>query len=147
MNIELSEKQVVFLIRALFCTFVEDQRERNSGTREALISSLISKLPDEYYDSIYEEADGDSRLDSIINKPLFLGSGIHSVVAKNKLYKRLEFAISQLSAIQQNGGMGTEFDEELDIKCKTDIVDVIRDFITAFGFEITPIGLIAEKKQ
>ena len=68
-----------------------------------------------------------------LNEKLFMGAGNRSIVLKNELHRRLEYATSQLSAIEQNGGMGHPFDERMDKECRQNIKDVIDDIIVAFN--------------
>ena len=63
--------------------------------------------------------------------PIFMGAGGYSVALCNLLHARLDYALSELSGMQQNGGMGSEFDEASDINAKRIIHEVIDDIKVA----------------
>lgn len=65
-----------------------------------------------------------------------MGAGWHSIVNRNKLIKRIVFATSILGGMQQNGGMGTEFDDAADKEDRQSIKEIALDVLTAFGLTI-----------
>jgi len=71
---------------------------------------------------------------------LFMGNGWHSIVNRNKVIKRIILATSALSGIEQNGGMGTEFDEVSDKKDRQTIKEVALDILTALGLTIEDLS-------
>ena len=143
MNIDLSDKEAEFLLRALINNYAEDYQDFEQNISDTGICGLlIGKFISKNYNlmSSFRRAREDKFGEKErIKNLLFMGTGWHSIIMKNKLHKRLEFAVGQLGGIQQNGGMGTEFDEELDVQAKQDIKFVLQDMLIAFG--LTPDDL------
>lgn len=138
MKIDLDDKEIDFLIKALVNNYASDQNDfdplniADSGTCYMVIGKVVSQSRKHKLFSATRD-DRYTVVKTPINKKLFMGAGHHSIVAKNLLHKRLEFAAYQLAGIEQNGGMGTEFNEESDKQEKEDIKDVMRDLLVAFG--------------
>lgn len=138
MKIDLSDQEIEYLLRVLVLNYADREEDIQPDIlnppkiRESLLSKLLNDNNFYLYPSIHKEQF--SAKDSI-NLKLFMGTGWHSVVEANKLHKRLEFAISQLGGEQQNGGMGTEYDEQSAKVADEDIKSVLRDIIFAFGYK------------
>jgi hypothetical protein len=136
--VEFSAKEIEFLIRALVSNYAEDESDfvskyniSSQGISGELIGKLIKIIPSGI--DIYHKARKSLSLNSSLNKKLFMGNGYHSIINANKLHRRLRFATNQLGGLEQNGGMGTEFDTDLDRECIIDIVNVVKDIMIAFG--------------
>lgn len=143
MNIELSDKQAEFLIRALVCNYGEKDTDfqeniADNGIGYEIIGKLAissESLTNSFYQTEREKVYKDR-----INKKIFMGNGWHSKIDTNLLHKRLHFAFHELGIMEQNGGMGTVFDEELSDRNIKNIKSVLNDIIYAFG--MTPKDLI-----
>ena len=85
---------------------------------------------------IYRKANQSRYLEDPIKEKLFLGCGWCSSVNVNYIHKRLQFAVSQLGGMEQNGGMGAEYIEQEDIDAKKNIKDVILDIMIAFDMKL-----------
>lgn len=73
----------------------------------------------------------------IFKGQIFMGAGEHSMLNCGLLFGRLEEALSILSGMQQNGGMGSEFDEDSDRKGDERLEAIVRDMAMALtGKEI-----------
>lgn len=143
-----SEQELNFLIRAVVKNYAEDFEDFETPdiTDIGVVGTLIPKL-------IWNHKNGyniflKSRKEKTLNKPikekLFMGSGYHSTVRKNNLHKRLEFAIHELGGMEQNGGMGTSFDEVFDAEGKQNIKEVVQDIMIAFGLTIEDLKWLNE---
>lgn len=151
MKLELNDKEARFLVRALVDNYAENEEDFDSkllrpSSEGGMSSRLIGKVVSASFNSgsklydVFTNARHDKWSENKpLNKKLFMGAGHHSLVDVNKLHRRFEFAVGQLGGMQQNGGMGTEFDEELDKQGTQDIKDVLKDFLFAFG--MTPEDL------
>ena len=142
MSLEFSEQEIKFLMRALVNNHAEDYGDFDSrniadhGIAGLLIGKLIhAKGAWEAYTNARKE----KYLKEPISEKLFMGTGNVSIVRKNQLHKRLEFAISELGGLEQNGGMGTEFDTEMDIEGRQNIISVIKDMLVAFNLKTEDI--------
>ena len=123
---------IEFCLRAVVCSYVE-QSVTDFDSKGFLIGKL-SRILD--YDGTYEAARNQRTLETSIAEPLFMGSGHHSAIECNNLHRRLNFAFSQLSGRQQNGGMGTEFEEEYDKVAKQDIINVVKDIMIGLDVSV-----------
>jgi len=134
--IDLTEEEVKFLIRALVSNYASDERDfdmtniADSGVESVILGKLLSSR--DLMDT-YDEARKEQTLKEPLNKRLFLGAGNHSIVFLNKLHKRLTYAAHELGGMEQNGGMGTEFDEAFQEDGEKNIKLVINDILIAFG--------------
>lgn len=143
MKLELSDNEIEFLIRVLTSNHAEKDSDFESniisgGISSLLIGKLVAISGSKGYN--YFNSARDNRYEKTpVNEKLFMGSGWHSIVACNKLHKRLCYAFGQLSGLEQNGGMGYPFDEEMDKKFNQDIKDVLKDLL--FAFDLTPDDL------
>lgn len=140
MKIDLSNKEIEFLIRALVCNFAENRSDFNleNITDSGICGLLIGKLSltpgnIKHYNNVRIEK---YNAKNKFGKKLFMGNGNHSTVDLNYLHKRLEFAVSSSSVMEQNGGMGEPFNQEMDLECKQNILNVIKDLILAFDVNI-----------
>lgn len=143
-KLKLTDKELNFMLRALICNYAEENEDFNNsndiGCRNGVSDSILSKLffagcsHEDYY-----AARKFRYLKERINKTLFLGAGWHSMVAINNLHKRLNYAINALSGEQQNGGMGTEYDDHSGNEDNVIIRNVLKDII--FAFNMTPDDL------
>lgn len=148
MNIELTDREVEYLIRALVLNYADRQEDFHPPdditTRNGLGDSLISKLvrlSGKAYDAYVAVKNERYSAKEPVSEKLFLGAGYHSILQKNQLHKRLEFAFSELGGIQQNGGQGTEFDKKMDKECSENIHSVLADIVYAFGYDVPCDGL------
>jgi hypothetical protein len=141
MKLELTDQEAEFLIRVLVSNHAEDNQDFESnitdtGTGGLLISKLLNASEYKLM-TAYKEARKDRWADNNrITDYLFMGNGWHSIVERNKLHKRIDAATGWLGGMQQNGGMGTEFDEEWDKRGKQFIKEVALDVLTAFGLTV-----------
>ena len=71
-----------------------------------------------------------------VTDALFCGNMPQTAEDINYLHKRLTYAISTLSGMQQNGGMGTEFDTDSDKEDQKSLVSFIKDMMTAFSVTV-----------
>lgn len=144
MKIEITKEQAAFLIRTLECNCAEEQSDfdpkmiGDRGPGGMLIGKLVHGYPGLM--DVYYEAKKNRITKDPINKYLFMGSGYHSLCLLNQYHKLLNYAAYVLGGMQQNGGMGTEFDEQSDKEDKGTLKRILKDFITAFG--LTPQDLI-----
>lgn len=140
MKIDLTEEQLNFLIRAVVQNYAEDTTDYNSidlsdrGICGEVIG-ILTQVSDKSRKT-YNKAMQSRFLTTPIKQSLFMGSGWHSTINVNNLHKRLQFAVRELSAMQQNGGMGTEYIEQEDIDAKKNIKAVILDILTAFNMKL-----------
>lgn len=146
MKIEFSDEEVKQLVRALVCSHGETYEDFSEdiswrGTNDLLLGKFMSSM---VAFEAFNKARASRLAQEPLNKKLFMGAGTHSIVQVNLLHKRLAFATSELSAIQQNGGMGTEFDEQMDKECTQNIRDVIKDIMIAF--DVKPEELCSPKQ-
>lgn len=139
MNVDLSEQEISFLMRALVNNYAEEHQDfdpkniSDTGVAGLLIGKLIH-FKGAY--KAYVEARKEKYLQEPINEKLFMGTGNVSIVKANKLHKRLRFAYSELGGLEQNGGMGTEFDVQADVEGRQAIKDVIKDMLVAFDLKV-----------
>jgi hypothetical protein len=140
MKIDLNEREIEYLIRIINNNYGEkeldfDKDITSRGIGNSLVGKLICSSNDKNY-RLYEAAREHLTQDNQINKKLFMGTGWHSRILCNLLHKRLSFAFSELSAKQQNGGMGYEFDHDMNKKCEESIKNVIKDIMFAFDLSV-----------
>lgn len=140
MKIELSDKEAEFLMRVLVSNHAEDEKDFDQdiidcGTGSLLIGKLCQADFKMY--NIFNKARtsryGDKER---IKDYLFMGNGWHSIVNRNKLIKRIVLATSALGGMEQNGGMGTEFNDESDKQDRQTIKEVALDVLTALGLTV-----------
>lgn len=138
MNIELTEEQAAFLIRTLECNCAEEESDfdpkmlGDRGPGGLIIGQLVrggKNLMDVYY-----EARKNRIIKEPINKKLFMGAGYHSLCLLNKYHKSLNYAAYILGGMEQNGGMGTEFDDQSEKKDNQKLKNILKDIISAFGY-------------
>lgn len=140
MKIDLSDKEAEFLMRALVSNHAEDDQDfepdiGDSGVGSLIIGKLVQadrKMYDAYNNARKSRFGSKNR----IKDYLFMGAGWHSLVNRNKLIKRIVLATSTLGGMQQNGGMGTEFNEESDKEDKQLLKEVALDVLTALGLSL-----------
>ncbi len=128
---EFSPEERDLILRALINNYVETESDLKNNVAENLIQKIIH-LDQEYASTILVN----ENLAKPINEPIFLGNGIYSKLAENNLHKRLAYALEELSGMQQNGGMGFEFDQESFEQSRENIINVIKDIIVAFQGEL-----------
>ncbi len=140
MKIELSDREAEFLMRVLVSNHAEDVQDFEQDISDGGVSSLlIGKLVQadrkmyEAFNKARQSRFGDKER---IKDYLFMGSGWHSLVNRNKVIKRIVLAGSILSGMQQNGGMGTEFNEESDKQDKQSLKEIAIDVLTALGLTV-----------
>lgn len=138
MNIDFSQKELRFLIKSLLMTYAEDfdDFDLNSigdfGTRGYILGSIISQLGRdgrEYYSEVKKLSINKDRFVSY----LFMGAGKYSTVQMNHLFKRIRYAINEISTMQQMGGIGTSFDKDEYDRKKSNVVLVVIDVMEALG--------------
>lgn len=139
MNIDLDKKQIHYLLRVLVSNYAETIEDFDGDITDrgpsGLIIGKLAKVDRDVY-AWYADAKRSNYLKEKLNKFLFMGAGNGSLVLLNDLHRRLNFAASQASGRQQNGGMGTEFDDAYEVKAKQDIVDVVKDMMIAFNISV-----------
>jgi hypothetical protein len=136
MKLELTDKQAVFLIKTLVQNYAEDAEDFDPPENIGASSTggfIIGKLCREIGYEAYTKSRKERYLENPVNKKLFMGAGYHSKLLMNQLHRRLSFAFAQLSGLQQNGGMGYEFDDTFDKRGNQDIKDVLKDLLIAFN--------------
>lgn len=139
MKIDLTNEEINFLYKALDCNYAEIENcngHFNDSVPEIIKQKLIATFKIDFNFLKNSRQYKYYKNNYFSNNKLFLGSGIHSVNDVSIAHKRLAYAISNLSAIQQNGGMGTEFNDIMDKECTNNIKEALKDIIKAFG--ITP---------
>lgn len=149
MKIDLTEKDIVYLARLLELNYADRQEDfegiTNIGSHNPNYDSLFSKLMYTTHGK-FEDAWHEARKERFSLKEvsfdtggegrrLFLGAGYHTLFQLADLHRRLSFAAGELGGEQQNGGMGTEFDEQSSKEAKQNIKNVLRDIIHAFGYK------------
>jgi len=141
MNIDFSQKELRFLIKALVMTYAEDYYDFDLdhaggfGVRLDILGKIISQLKREgreYFNEVSKLSSNKSRFTSY----LFMGANKYSTVQMNLLFRRIRFAINEISAMQQMGGMGTNFDQDEYDKAKSNVTLVVLDVMEALG--VTP---------
>lgn len=147
MKVDLTEEQIEFLLRSVVLSYAENESDfksndiADSGPSNRIVGKLVGaseRFEDAYYDARKQRFAKDR-----IDKSIFMGNGWRSTVDVNTLHKRLAFAFYELGFIEQNGGMGSEFDEELNDRNLKNIKDVLKDMLVAFG--MTPQDLMDDK--
>lgn len=111
--------------------------EHNSQEKVAYIQCMSCKQ----WGLLMEDRDGSLNNEELSKKVkerlfqgmIFMGAGAHSGVMVDLLHRRVDYAISMLSGEQQNGGMGTEYNEKFANEAIESIDAVILDLITALG--------------
>ncbi len=140
MKLELTDQEANFLMRALVHNYAEDQEDfKGDGRCYGTCQGLIDKLWHDNYKlfKVFEQSRKDKwAKENRITDYLFMGSGEFSIVKKNQLHKRIEQAVSVLGGMQQNGGMGTDFDEESDKQDRQALKEIALDVLTAFGLTV-----------
>jgi hypothetical protein len=100
MKIELSDKELSFLMRVLVQNHAEDVGDFDdpdqqdigaSGTSSFLIGKIVSAINS--HESFYQ-ARKQRHLKEPVCEKLFMGAGYHSLVVVNKLHRRLAFALA-----------------------------------------------------
>lgn len=142
MKIELSDKQAEFLMRALLQNYAATEEDYDgkeglgaSSTGEFIIGKLVAadfKLHNTFCtikDERWKKRDP-------LNRYIFWGNGYHSSVSGNYLHKRLQQAFITQGGMQQNGGMGTEFDEQSDKEDKATLISVAKDILVGLGLTV-----------
>lgn len=135
MKLDFTEKEIEFLIRAVVCNYAEQDSDfkgdiSDNGPSNMVIGKLVGGS--EHFENVYYDARKQRLAKDMVNKNVFMGNGWHSTVDVNTFHKRLTFAFCELSIIEQNGGMGTEFDEKLNDRNLKNIKDVLKDIVIAF---------------
>ncbi len=138
---KFSDEEIKFLIKVLVGNYAESETDfdgnniGDTGMSGKLIGKLVLSSDDYQYMRYYNEQRKKRHEKSILNKRLFMGAGYHSLVNLNKLHRGLDFAASQLSGLEQNGGMGTEYDLQMEEQGVQNIKDVIKDIMLAFDIK------------
>lgn len=144
MNVDLSEKEGKFLLKVLKYNYAETEEDfegRGMDSENPLLKSLDWKLRkfDDYDDRRFYFRE------RLTFGNLFCGAGYRTGIACNQMHQRLDYAIMILSGAQQNGGMGSDFDEEEDKQSHEDIKNVLKDLLIAF--DISAEELIEPKLE
>ncbi len=139
-KLNLTDKEIEVLVRVLKNNFAEEPSDFELGDRsESHVTSILDKLmnvsahAENYFDELNQNRKSEPIRKWPFLKTLFLGSGWHSIICCNLLHKRLQHAFSVLGGMQQNGGQGTEFDEQSDKEDKQAIKDVLNELLWAFN--------------
>ncbi len=137
MKFELDDKQIEFLIRTLMCSYGEregDFDKKNICDR-GLMGELLAIFDRRCSIESFQDACNQRTLEVPIRQKLFMGAGWCSQVNANQLHRRLQYAVHELGALEQNGGQGTEFDEKMEQECRQNIKDVLEDIRFAFDID------------
>lgn len=153
MNIELTEKEQNYLIRVLeqnYADLYEDYEGGkyhgfNNSIKHQLYLKLFGRVPYELSESIHKDGRIAHKTTGQKSGVLSMGNGYYSTMRINELHKRLNYASMVLSGQQQNGGQGTEFNEESDRQDQESLQDVMKDFLISFG--VSPEELIEPKLE
>jgi hypothetical protein len=142
--LDLTDNEAKCLIKALVLNYADTHDDFSptdigecNQIKENLLGELISKSSN--YDFYRDTKDNRFSRKDPIRKKLFMGAGHHSIVQKNGLHQRLEFACYELSGLEQNGGQGTEFDQQMNDECILNIKDVIKDIAYALNMSVGDI--------
>ena len=138
-SIDLTDEQCEYLMRVLLNNYGsvhEDYAKYTSYNEPSdyLVGLLVSKnrkLRDSYNKIKNLKFKMKDMKDSL-NQKLFCGAGFLSTLMINDLHKRLEYAVGMLSGMQQNGGMGTEFDKDFNKEANQALINFIKDMMFAF---------------
>jgi hypothetical protein len=145
MNVDLTEKEGKFILKLLKYNYAETEEDFEGigmGSENPVLKSLDRKLRK------FEDYDEDRRSyleERLTFGMLFCGAGYRTGIACNQMHKRLDYAIMTLGGMQQNGGMGSDFDEESDKQGHEDIKNVLKDLLIAF--DISAEELIEPKLE
>lgn len=147
MNIELTEKECIVLIKILLSNFADLGKDiyEDRCFVEKLMWKLGKLIKFCFDDDLVRKQNYEESSKRLTFGKLFCGAGYHSQIACNQIHQRLNYAISTLSGAQQNGGMGSDFDEEEDKQSREDIKNVMKDLLIAFN--ISPEELIESKLE
>jgi hypothetical protein len=141
--------QIIFLLKCLYSNYVEEDLGSTDllgyGSTQAVLTAPLIEAAGadrELYYSIRKSRY--CKVNEFAKDKLFCGGGHYSSNRIARLHQRLAFAVSCLSGEEQNGGMGTEFNEESSRDANNNIKDVLLDIIRAFG--IKPKDLVTHEK-
>lgn len=142
MNLNLSDNELDFLVRAIVSNYGQlpkdyEQDIASKGVGEEIIGTIV--MLDRKYKQAYLNAKKESSISEPINQKLFCGAGWVSGIVIAALHKRLMYAVKNLSAMQQNGIMGSEYDKQMEIECRTEIKSVVKDLMFAFDLSVEDI--------
>jgi len=141
-TVDLTDQEIEYLFDALQNNYalLDPSQDTFTNLRSNLEGKLISKFRITY-DKIMEMRKNRYHKENVfVSTPLFMGSGLYSCNRASLLHKRLAYAIMILGGAQQNGGMGTEFDEVADKEDQQEIKRTLTDILAAFGY--TPEELV-----
>ncbi len=140
MKVELTEKQVNFLIRAALNSYAEKDSDfdidLDSGgiafdaARALVACGGASAL------ETFQSARVGAAEPAPIYKRLFMTGGWLSKVAANRLHRRLQFAMQQQANLERSGTLGPELDSPEDKVARINIRRVIVDLMLAFDLNI-----------
>lgn len=143
-TLKLTQDQIIYLYDALANTHATDI---NASVWKSMFSTvqgrMMSQVP--FLRDMYYGVEDNKYCKEGISKSLFMGAGWLSINSRNLLHKRLSYAAMILGGKEQNGGQGTEFDEQSDKEDEYKIKEVLRDIIAAFGY--SPEDLQTKEKQ
>lgn len=142
MNIDLTEKEIKLLYKALISNYAEDKSDFEEITNETksdydnLEYKILLKLGFESFEfeKNCRKLKKELRKIPIDRFPLFCGAGIHSRLYINKMHHRLDNAICYFGGSQQGG------DEEEWIQTNKEIKKVLQDLI--YAFDLTPEEIV-----
>ena len=138
MQIDLSDKEIKFLIRVLLQNYAEKQDDFVQGmnlSSHGSTSDLLNKIMYEDWDA-FKKAQKEKYLEEPVNEKVFMGSGAYSIDLMNRYHKRLAYAFCELGGDQQNGGMGSDYNQSEHDDAIKNIKDVIKDLLVAFNLSI-----------
>lgn len=136
MKLELNDKQASFLLRSLILNYASTEVDLNLDLE--IIGNLI-KLDDKFMDEYESVSSNKWKSNAPLNKSIFCGNGLHSILDGCEIHKRLQYAFGIQSGMQQNGGMGTKFDQKSHKNGMVEIVSVIKDIMIALDVTIGDI--------
>lgn len=143
MKINLTSDEIAYIVRLMELNYADRREDFQStldiGAHNPQYDSLTNKLMQVDYKTFTSTVKEVSKEVSSFkenifkDKVLFLGAGYHSSIRIAQLHKRLQYAVYELGGEQQNGGMGTEYDEQSGKEAAHGIKEALRDIIAAFG--------------
>lgn len=136
-------KQILFLLKALYCNYVIEEGDDLKDPFGHDTSPSTLTMPFLLAAGLDQDDFGDARKERYLkeklykeeDRSLFMGAGMYSAHQCARLHARLAWAFSCLSGMQQNGGMGSEFDEQSQKEDEESVKDVCRDILHAFGLK------------
>jgi len=141
MNIDFTEEELTFLVKALVQNYADDKSDMDKD-HESMSQRMLMKI---FMSADINTAWSEARSSQYNDKPstngcVFMGSP-DAIGNMNMIHRRLAYAFMMSSGMQQNGGMGTDFDDEWDTKAKDALASVVKDVMTALGVSMDDLRM------